>query len=429
MIKSVKIYLTFIFTISLLLLLYSYFISLLDVFSPDKIYLTISLIALIVFVNQNPTEDADTKTRFMVFIPILLPVIIFLPVGYVCIFAIISYIIIYFNQKSSVVKKLFNIATTVISAVLSALFYDFFVDFTKNGINIEALYVMVLFITSLCYILTKNLLVYCVIALERGQWSKSSIMPLLIVSKSTMANIFLGIINVYVYYYSGIIGLIISTFVLFAAKPLLYHYISENNDLTSHTKLILTLLKHKDPNTYHHSNRVTHWTMMIAQKLNMSQTEVSQLSQAASWHDIGKIEIDTELLNREGRLSDEEFADIKRHPELGYQMVKDLTFFKKFLGVIRHHHERMDGKGYPLGLKGENIPFHARIVCVADSFDAMTMDRPYRCGMSMAEAVEELIRCSGTQFDPNVVKIFVESLKDEYGENYERWNKNSFETA
>lgn len=425
--NSVKYYLTLILITSSLLLSYSAMEILHKGVSSNFVYLSVALIVLFIFVNQKITEDVDTKTALIVVAPLLLPSFIFLPKLFVCLIIIISYMFIYHERP--LIKRLFNISTSIISAVITMVLYES-INMDLNIINSgEAIFIVILFLVALSFNLVNNILVYCIISLERGLWNKSSLIPFLILSKSTLVNILLGIINVYVYFYFGIIGLIISCFIIFAAKPLLYHYIKQNNDLTSHTKLILTLLKHKDPNTYEHSNRVTHWTMLIARKLNMSETEASQLSQASSWHDIGKIEISSEILNCDGKLSDEEYGEIQKHPELGYNMVKDLAFFKKFLDVIRYHHEKIDGTGYPLGLKGKEIPYHARIVCVADSFDAMTMDRPYREGMPMAEAVEELIKCSDTHFDSKVVKVFVEALKEEYGENYERWCKDSFVTA
>jgi HD-GYP domain-containing protein (c-di-GMP phosphodiesterase class II) len=124
-------------------------------------------------------------------------------------------------------------------------------------------------------------------------------------------------------------------------------------------------------------------------------------------HDIGKINIREVTLTRSDPLSAEEWADIRRHSVLGSEMVKDISYLRPAYEVIRHHHERWDGKGYPDGLAGEAIPFGARLVCVADCFDAMTTDRPYSRARSLEIACQEIIRCSGSHFDPAVVRAFL----------------------
>jgi len=127
-------------------------------------------------------------------------------------------------------------------------------------------------------------------------------------------------------------------------------------------------------------------------------------------HDIGKIGINESILQKPSKLTKNEYAEVKTHPVIGENVVKHVRFLKKGLPIIRHHHERYDGKGYPDGLKGEKIPLLARIIAVADAFDAMTSDRPYRKAFSPQEAIEKLKENAGTQFDPQIVKIFIDAL-------------------
>jgi HD-GYP domain-containing protein (c-di-GMP phosphodiesterase class II) len=127
---------------------------------------------------------------------------------------------------------------------------------------------------------------------------------------------------------------------------------------------------------------------------------------AASLHDIGKIGVPENILRKPGRLTDEEFEYIRKHPEFGWMVLRGVEGFEEISQMLLHHHERLDGKGYPGGLSGDEIPLGARIIAVADSFDAITSDRPYRRAASAEDAAREIERCSGTQFDPEIVRAF-----------------------
>jgi len=129
-------------------------------------------------------------------------------------------------------------------------------------------------------------------------------------------------------------------------------------------------------------------------------------------HDIGKIAIDEAILNKPGKLTDEEWETIKRHPEIGFRIISTAPEYSEIARDILSHHERFDGKGYPRGLKGEEIPIRARIVSIADAYDAMISKRTYRDPLSKEDAVNEIKRCSGTQFDPELVKIFVNIIEE-----------------
>lgn len=167
----------------------------------------------------------------------------------------------------------------------------------------------------------------------------------------------------------------------------------------------------KDSYTHGHSRRVTDLSVGIAQEMNLLRHEVDTIRHAALLHDVGKIGISEQILLKPGRLTDEEFETIKTHPHIGAGILNSIEFLKNVCLIIEHHHERFDGKGYPANLKGDEIPLGARIIMVADSFDAITSSRPYRKPLSFAEAALEVNRCSGTQFDPIVVKHFM-NLRD-----------------
>jgi putative nucleotidyltransferase with HDIG domain len=173
-------------------------------------------------------------------------------------------------------------------------------------------------------------------------------------------------------------------------------------------------LESKDPYTASHSRNVAIYSKVIAEKLKYSKIDCETIYVGALLHDIGKIGISDNILNKPGKLTDEEYELIKQHPTIGYNSLKLIESFneRKILDMILYHHERYDGKGYPLGLKEKEIPQCAAIIAVADSYDAMTSDRIYRKGHSVNFAVSQLNQNSGTQFDPKVVKAFTEYLQD-----------------
>lgn len=179
---------------------------------------------------------------------------------------------------------------------------------------------------------------------------------------------------------------------------------------------MVNLLEIKDEYTAGHSKSVTYYAEEIAERLNKYygfKLDVEKIQIAAILHDIGKIGIDREILNKPARLDGDEYEIIKTHPTKGYYALKDIESLKDEREIIKYHHEKYDGTGYPEEVKGDEIPFGARIICVADAFDAMVSDRPYRKGMSVDIAIQELLKNKGTQFDPLIVEVFVAMLTEE----------------
>ena len=164
----------------------------------------------------------------------------------------------------------------------------------------------------------------------------------------------------------------------------------------------------KDHYTNGHSFRVAAYAKGMAKRLGFSFNDTEQLYFAGLAHDVGKIGISEAIISKPGKLTDEEFEIIKSHPALGGNILKGIKQFKVFEQVARSHHERFDGNGYPDKLKGEEIPYEARIVTICDTFDAMTSDRSYRKALTDEKALQELRDCSGTQFDPDLVKVFID---------------------
>ena len=167
----------------------------------------------------------------------------------------------------------------------------------------------------------------------------------------------------------------------------------------------------RDPYTVGHSARVTQYAVAIAESMGLNGDEVEEIRLAGLLHDLGKIGVPDNILNKPGRLSEEEYSAIKMHPALSMRIIEPLPQLGNIIPIIYHHHERFDGNGYIEGKAGEKIPLGARIIAVADSFEAMTSDRPYRSALSRGEAIAELMANSGSQFDPRVVDHFLKLLK------------------
>jgi len=175
---------------------------------------------------------------------------------------------------------------------------------------------------------------------------------------------------------------------------------------------LATEIEVRNPYTRGHSERVSKYAVIVGKKLGLPQKELLLIHYAGILHDLGKIGIEDAIVNKNTFLTDEEYAFMKEHPVKSTHVVEPIEFLRVIAPVIRHHHERFDGFGYPDGLKGEEIPFYARILAVVDSFDAMTSDRPYRAAKSFKESVEEIERCSESQYDPVVVGAFLEIAKN-----------------
>ena len=166
----------------------------------------------------------------------------------------------------------------------------------------------------------------------------------------------------------------------------------------------------KDAYTRGHSDRVSAYSVLIGEALGLPEEDLKTLKIGGLFHDIGKIGIPDSILLKTTKLDDEEYSEIKNHPAIGAHILSNATIFKDIIPIVKHHHERFDGHGYPGKLKGEEIPYLARIATVADSFDAMTSKRSYRDSLPMDVVIEEIIKNSGTQFDPEIAKVFLDIL-------------------
>jgi putative nucleotidyltransferase with HDIG domain len=168
----------------------------------------------------------------------------------------------------------------------------------------------------------------------------------------------------------------------------------------------------RDPYSSGHAMRVGVMAEVVAARLGCDEADIDVLRMGAALHDIGKLAVSERILSKPGPLDDGELAEMRRHPEEGARMVAHVKALRPAVPAVLYHHERWDGRGYPVGVEGDAIPSEARLLAVVDAFDAMTTDRSYRRAISEELAVSELERCSGTQFDPEIIRVFAEAWRD-----------------
>lgn len=185
-----------------------------------------------------------------------------------------------------------------------------------------------------------------------------------------------------------------------------------NYDLMGYAEELINVIALKSPNTASHCIRVSIIALEIGKTFNLSTDEMEQLFVASMLHDVGKVLVDDKILNKPNKLTEVEYEVIKKHSKMGFHILNKIKGFENVSEIVLHHHERYDGEGYPNGLKGKRIPFLSRIIAVADSFDAMTYDRPYRKKMRVEEAVKEIEKNKYSQFDKDIASAFLYLVKN-----------------
>lgn len=220
----------------------------------------------------------------------------------------------------------------------------------------------------------------------------------------------LGVILALAFQNYGYLGVLLFFGPLLMARYSFKLYMDLRRSYLETVQALSKALEAKDPVTSGHAERVGEYAVAIAREMRLSENRIDRIRYAALLHDIGKIGIADGVLKKPGGLSGEEFAQIREHPVIGWEILKDIDFLREASRIIRHHHERYDGKGYPDGLKGDQIPIEAYILAVADAFDAMTNDRPYRKALTTGRAREIIADEAGRQFHPKVADAFIKIL-------------------
>jgi hypothetical protein len=209
----------------------------------------------------------------------------------------------------------------------------------------------------------------------------------------------------------GLLAAVLSLAPLFIARWAMDQVYAQQQAHAATLAALCQAVETKDFYTRGHSERVSRGSVMVAKEIGMRAERVEAIRYAGMLHDVGKLGVPTKVLQKSGKLTEEEFAAVQLHPMRGLEIVRDIGFLDEALAGILHHHEKVNGRGYPMGLAGDEIPEFARIISVVDAFDCMTSTRSYRAARSQEEAVEELRRCMGDHFDPAVVEAFIRALE------------------
>ena len=241
--------------------------------------------------------------------------------------------------------------------------------------------------------------------------SLESSLPLLLVFDLGYASLGLVIASLWqvMYAFAAVIVLV----PLFVARWAMGQFAEQQRAYAATMNALCQAVETKDFYTRGHGDRVSRGVGMVARKIRMSPDRTEAIMFAGMLHDVGKLGVPTQVLQKEGPLTEDEFAAIQLHPMRGLEIVREIGFLTEALAGIMHHHERIDGRGYPMGFAGHEIPEFARVIAVADAFDSMTSTRSYRAAKSIDLAIGELRRGAGTQFDPPIVEAFIAALKEE----------------
>lgn len=222
-----------------------------------------------------------------------------------------------------------------------------------------------------------------------------------------------GLILAALYQVVGVLAVPLLLVPLLVARSVFRSYQEVSQAYETTIRAFVSAIEAKDAYIRGHSERVTEYALMIASRIGMRERDLEAFRYSGLLHDVGKLAIRKAILTKPRELDNEEFDEVRRHPVLGAQIVQEIEFLRPSIDGVLYHHERLDGSGYPAGLAGDVVPLRARIMAIADSFDAMTSTRAYRGAKLPEDAIAELRRCAGTQFDPRFVDIFIDELSKE----------------
>ncbi|MBU4227152.1 HD domain-containing protein [bacterium] len=316
------------------------------------------------------------------------------------------------EKKVSWYKIIFNSSQCALSAGVAGLVYQY----TGGIIGFQNFFKFIVpaALVAFIYCIINLISVTMVISLDQGSrftavWRTNfqEILP------TYLAEAPLGFLMAIVYVEVGIFGILLFFLPLLLARRSFELYTKMRKMYLETIRALAAAIDAKDTYTKGHSERVTQTSVALARELNLSEREIENIEYAALLHDIGKIGIADNILGKDSSLTNKEFDKIKEHTVMGAKIIEPIDSLKNSYEAIYHHHERYDGKGYPDGIKEKDIPLSARIIAVADAYDAMGSDRPYRKKLNKDKILKELKDQSGKQFDPKVVKALISVLDKE----------------
>lgn len=308
-------------------------------------------------------------------------------------------------------KHLFNAGQYLISFAAVSFFFENFYDRSQTNF-FYARNIWIIFLVTYIFFIMNTLLTSGAISLSTG----SNLINIWIFNFAWIVpfQFFLSAIAIAI----AFLYIRFSPFtIIFTSVPLIiiqYTYLlrhKERRTILASIIQIVKIIEAKDVYTAGHSVRVADYSELIARGMRLNEYDIETLRNLANLHDIGKIQIDLAILNKTTKLTDGDWTEIKKHPVVSYEIVKQIDFLKDRATSILYHHEKVDGTGYPFGKKSEEIPVFAKILCVADSYDAMTTDRPYRRALTKEETIVELENNKDKQFDPQICDIMIDIIK------------------
>lgn len=404
--KKLKVYIVIIISFAIILLIY-----LIPPFSLiyDKWYIFIFFLAISIFAESIPVD-----------LPIAGSITIGFPIDFVIILVYGPAIAIWIaflgeilgeliNRKTTWYKALFNASQYALSVGVAGLVYQFVGGVVGSQDFLK--YVLPAALCAFIYCVINSILVAIVISF--AQQVKLTMVWRINIKEmipSYLSEAPIGFLMAIVYVEVGIIGILLFFLPLLLARRSFELYTKMRKVYLDTIRALAAAIDAKDPYTKGHSERVAETSVALAQELNLSDRDIENIEYTALLHDIGKIGIADNILGKNSSLTNKEFDIIKEHTVMGARIIEQVDFLKNSYKAIYHHHEKYNGKGYPDGLKSEDIPLSARIIAVADAYDAMNSDRPYRKKLSHNKILRELKEQSGKQFDPEVVKVLVSVL-------------------
>ncbi|MCJ7806738.1 MAG: HD-GYP domain-containing protein, partial [Clostridia bacterium] len=311
-------------------------------------------------------------------------------------------------REKNRIKYLFNASQLIVSAGSAALIYR---SMTPSSLVFSTNHIPAFIVSMIVFFVLNSSFVTLILAFVQEEKPYAIWLINLKWCTVTFASMApLGAIIAIIYINIGFWGLVLFLLPLILARHSFQSYMNMRQTFLDTIKSLSLAIDAKDPYTKGHSSRVADYVFSLAHELKWPEDKVEFLQYIALIHDVGKLAVPDYILKKDGLLSDEEYTIMKTHSAAGAEVIRDVKYFAAGTDIIRHHHERWDGTGYPDQIGGEEIPEGARIMAVADAFDAMTSNRPYRKALGQSLALKELKACAGTQFDPKVVSAFTRIL-------------------